>query len=90
MLLLLAAANRDPAVFRDPDRVDITRSPNPHLGFGYGVHRCFGAALGRLQAEVMIGTLVRRVARARLENEVLDWADTFIVRELRSLPIVLS
>jgi cytochrome P450 len=89
-MLLLAAANRDPAVFSDPDRLDITRSPNPHLGFGHDAHYCLGAGLGRLEAQVVIGTLVRRVREAHLESEPLEWEDTFHVRGVRSLPVVLA
>jgi cytochrome P450 len=90
LVLLLAGAHRDPAIFADPDRLDITRSPNPHLGFGYGAHSCVGAALARLEAQIVIGTLVRRVSRVRLETESLEWEDTFLLRGLTSLPILLG
>jgi cytochrome P450 len=90
VMLLLAAANRDPAVFDDPDRLDITRSPNPHLGFGQDAHYCLGAALARLEAEVAIGTLVRHFPPPRLETETLQWEDSFVIRGLTSLPILLG
>jgi pimeloyl-[acyl-carrier protein] synthase len=90
VLLLLSAAHRDPAVFADPDRLDITRSPNPHLGFGHGAHHCVGAALATLEARVAIGTLVRRVAAPRLETEALEWTDALPVRGLTSLPILMG
>jgi cytochrome P450 len=90
ILLLIAAANRDPAVFADPDGLDVTRSPNPHLGFGHGAHGCMGAALARLEAEVAVGTLVRRIANPRLERDDLEWEPTFAVRGLKSLPLTFE
>jgi cytochrome P450 len=90
LALLLGAAHRDPAAFSDPDRLDITRSPNPHLGFGHGAHYCIGAALARLEARIMIGTLVRRIPMPRLAGDELEWEDTLAVRGLKSLPILLG
>jgi pimeloyl-[acyl-carrier protein] synthase len=90
LLLVLGAANRDSAVFADPDRLDITRSPNPHLGFGHDAHYCLGAALGRLNAQVAIGSLTGRVRLPRLESEDLEWTDTLVIRGLESLPILLE
>jgi pimeloyl-[acyl-carrier protein] synthase len=90
LLVLLGAANRDPAVFADPDRLDITRSPNPHLGFGHDAHYCLGAALATLEAQVVIGTLVRRCPPPRLETEALEWEETLALRGLTSLPILLT
>jgi cytochrome P450 len=54
------AANRDPRTFPNPNVFDIDRSPNPHLFFGFGPHYCLGAALGKMQVELSIGTLLRR------------------------------
>ena len=61
--LSIGAANRDPAVFADPDRMDIGRNPNRHLAFGGGIHACAGMSLGRMEAKVAIDGFVRRFAK---------------------------
>ncbi len=61
--LCIGAANRDPEVFADPDRLDIARAPNPHLAFGGGAHTCAGMSLARMEGRAAIGGLVRRFAR---------------------------
>jgi cytochrome P450 len=63
VLLLFAAANRDPAVFPEPDRFLAGRSPNPHLSFGHGIHYCLGAPLARIEARIAAGVLFRRFRR---------------------------
>lgn len=66
------SANRDPAVFSSPDAFDITRKPNPHLGFGHGVHYCLGANLARLELRVLFEELLTRFSSARLVKPV-EW-----------------
>jgi pimeloyl-[acyl-carrier protein] synthase len=87
--IFLAAANRDPHVFPDPDQFDITRTPNPHLSFSAGKHYCLGAPLARLHGEIAIGTLLTRLPRLRLDGEP-EWRGSFPLRELERLPVTWS
>ncbi|WP_157747236.1 cytochrome P450 family protein [Micromonospora echinofusca] len=89
---VLLAANRDPAVFADPDVFDIGRHPNRHLGFGYGIHFCLGAALARMQARAAVGTLVRRFPALRLAVDPADlrWTPELFLHGVRQLPVLLQ
>jgi cytochrome P450 len=87
VLCLLGAANRDPAVYADPDRLDITRANVRPLSFGGGIHYCLGAQLARIEGEIAIATLLRRLPGLRLDDaEHPDWRQTFVLRGLKSLP----
>ncbi|GAA2819344.1 cytochrome P450 [Saccharopolyspora taberi] len=83
---LLGAAARDPLVFDAPDSLDVGRSPNPHLGFGAGIHYCLGAPLARLEAAAALDALVRRAPGLRLAGEPLRRPE-FVIRGLRTLPV---
>ena len=86
--LVLAAADRDPAHFLEPDQFDIARQPNRHLGFGQGIHYCLGAALARLEAKIALGALLNRLPGLRLATaEPLRWRGVPILRGLQQLPV---
>jgi cytochrome P450 len=89
VMVLLGAANRDPAQFPDPDRLDLARHPNQHLSFGRGIHFCLGAPLARVEGQVAIGSLVRRFPRLRLDGEPVQ-RDTVTLRGLESLPVAVA
>jgi cytochrome P450 len=86
VLLGIGPANRDPAAFTSPDRLDLTRTPNPHLGFGLGTHFCPGAQLSRMEARAAIPALLARFPRLELAGEPV-WRQTFILRGLERLPV---
>ncbi|HEX6871150.1 MAG TPA: cytochrome P450, partial [Micromonosporaceae bacterium] len=84
------AANRDPVRIEDPDRLDLARAPNGHLSFGHGHHYCPGAPLGRLEASIVLRTLVDRFPRIRLAADQPARFRTGSVRELVRLPVLLE
>jgi cytochrome P450 len=88
VLCLLGSANRDPAVYPDrPDRLDITRPNVRPLSFGGGIHFCLGAQLARIEAEIAIETLLRRLPDLRLDDgQNPEWRPTFVLRGLKRLP----
>ena len=87
VLCLLGAANRDPAIYPNPDRLDITRTNIRPLSFGGGIHYCLGAQLAHIECEIAIGTLLRRLPNLRLDDtDHPDWRQTFVLRGLNKLP----
>lgn len=85
---ILAAGNRDPERFSDPDRFDITRNEGRHLGFGLGIHFCIGAPLVRLEAQIAFSTILRRFPEIRLATNSWDWQEHPIFRGVKSLPLL--
>ena len=85
--VLLGAANRDPEVFSDPDRLDVGRTGAAHLSLGRGVHHCLGAPLARLEARIALEMVLERSPRMRLLDSRPRFRKTIVLRGLRSLPL---
>ncbi|MCX4662394.1 cytochrome P450 [Streptomyces uncialis] len=83
------AANRDPDVFPDPDRVDFDRSPNPHVSFGHGPHYCVGGILAKMEAELLVSTLAERLPGLELAvaPEEVPWRKGALIRGPEALPV---
>lgn len=90
VLCLLAAANRDPEVFEDPDRFDVRRNPTVHVAFGAGIHFCLGAPLARAEAQIALASLIQRFPKLRLLTDEPEWGGTFIIRGVKRLPVGIS
>lgn len=87
--MLFASANRDSAVFDDPDRFDITRTPNPHLGFGFGIHHCLGASLARTELRVGLDEFLTRFPNYRVRRDEVVRVRSDTNRGFAKLPIVV-
>ncbi|MBB4895201.1 nocardicin N-oxygenase [Streptomyces olivoverticillatus] len=90
VLPAVISADRDAAVFDGPDRLDVTRDPNPHIGFGHGPHRCLGAQLARAELGIAVGSLAARFPglRPAVDVEELEWDLRTMQRGPRALPVV--
>ncbi|MFF5305517.1 cytochrome P450 [Streptomyces sp. NPDC013161] len=89
VLVVLAAADRDPERFADPDVLDLGRRDNQHLGYGHGIHYCLGAPLARLEGQTALATLLTRLPDLQLAGDPADlrWRGGLIMRGLRTLPV---
>ncbi|MGW0366393.1 cytochrome P450 family protein [Streptomyces sp. NPDC002990] len=89
VLVVLAAADRDPERFADPDTLDLSRADNQHLGYGHGIHYCLGAPLARLEGQTALATLLTRLPDLELavDPSELRWRGGLIMRGLRTLPV---
>ena len=90
VIAVAGAANRDPEHFRDPDRLDIARQDNRHLAFGWGAHFCFGAPLARLEGQIALSTIFRRLRNLALDSTPLVWRTNMGFRGLESLPVTFD
>ena len=87
--LLYASGNRDPRRFERPDELDVTRADNPHLTFGLGIHYCLGAPLARLEMQISLMNLLRRLPNIRLAipDDRVPYGAGFVIRGIKSLPV---
>jgi len=90
VLAVMAAANRDPARFANPDRLDLTRADNRHLAFGWAAHFCFGAPLARMEARIAFQALLRRLPDLALTDHPPVWRDNLGLRGLTALPVTFT
>jgi cytochrome P450 len=90
MIVVMAAANRDPERFPDPDRIDVRRKDNRHLAFGWATHFCFGAPLARIEGQEAFEALLRRLPDLALEPGPLVWRRNLGLRGLEALPVTFE
>jgi len=83
----IGAADRDPSQFSDPDRLDLGRTDNRHIAFGWGIHFCLGAPLARVEGQIAIDTLVRRLPRLTLVDDEPEHRQSLTLRGLKALPV---
>jgi cytochrome P450 len=86
----MAAGNRDPERFPDPDRLDLGRADNRHLAFGWASHFCFGAPLARIEGQIAFEAMLRRLPNLRLETGPLTWRENLGLRGLKALPVAFG
>ena len=87
VIAVMGAANRDPARFADPDRLDLERTDNRHLAFGWAAHFCFGAPLARIEGQLAFAALLERLPRLRLATDQISWRSNLGLRGLTALPV---
>jgi cytochrome P450 len=90
IVVLIGSANHDPDVFRNPERLDITRKEASHIAFGRGIHHCLGAPLARLEGRIAFEAIIERFADIRLLTDHPPFKDNIVLRSLRSLPVGAS
>jgi cytochrome P450 family 107 subfamily K polypeptide 1 len=87
MMVLLGSGNRDPDQFDEPERFDVTRTPNNHLGLGFGIHHCLGAPLARMETQVALNSLVRRAPDLALAVDDVTYKTNVVLRGMTALPV---
>jgi cytochrome P450 len=87
IVAVIAAGNRDPQRFADPNRLDLERKDNRHLSFGWAAHFCFGAALARIEGQIAFSRLLTRLGNITQVDQPLEWRENLGLRGLKSLPL---
>jgi cytochrome P450 family 142 subfamily A polypeptide 1 len=90
VMLMYPSANRDEAIFEQPDRLDVRRNPNPHLAFGFGPHFCMGASLARLELRVMFSALLRRLPDLHLAGDPLPRRTSNFISGPEAMPVAFT
>ncbi|MGB0063236.1 MAG: cytochrome P450, partial [Terracidiphilus sp.] len=90
VMAVMGAANRDPSRFHDPDRLDLHRTDNRHVAFGWAAHFCFGAPLARMEGQIAFKTLLRRLPNLSLASKSLKWRGNTGLRGLVALPVTFQ
>jgi cytochrome P450 len=90
VIAVMGAANRDPARFPEPDRLDLTRADNRHVAFAWARHFCFGAPLARMEGQIVLGSLLRRWPALRLGEGPIRWRPNLGLRGLVALPVTFA
>jgi cholest-4-en-3-one 26-monooxygenase len=90
VVLMYPAANRDPDVFSEPDRLDVRRDPNPHLAFGFGPHFCMGASLARLELKIMFSELLRRLPDLHLAGAPMPRRSSNFISGPEAMPVAFT
>lgn len=88
VIVSLGSANRDPSMFADPDKLDITRAnAGKHVAFGHGIHHCLGSTLAETEGQIAIGAVLRRMPNLKLKTDKLEYKEPFSLRGLKALPL---
>ncbi|HEY9785107.1 MAG TPA: cytochrome P450 [Candidatus Obscuribacterales bacterium] len=88
IVIALGSANRDPAMFENPDELNVTRAnANKHLAFGHGIHHCLGSTLAETEGQIALGAVLRRLPNIRLKTDKLEYKEPFSLRGLKSMPV---
>jgi hypothetical protein len=87
VIAVMGAANRDPARFPEPDRLDLGRQDNRHVAFAWGNHFCFGAPLARIEGQIVFDAILRRMPHLRLATQSVNWRENLGLRGLTALPV---
>jgi cytochrome P450 len=90
VMVVMAAGNRDPERFPDPDRLDLERQDNRHLAFGWAAHFCFGAPLARMEGRIAFKALLGRLPGLALGEGALEWRENLGLRGLKALPVTFG